>query len=410
MSKLLADFKLLFKEGPIGVYLMAFFIPLNPRMLGIVVAIIIVEQLIRRPKIDVLHLKSQLSYKNPGIWLLLFYLMHVVGLVNTENMSFAKMDLGMKATLAILPLFFILYKAELNWKIFIKSLIAGAIISIIINIFLSSGAYLKDYDFYFMSGEHLSHMMHRGYWAVYLLLAYFFLLKQMISSKSKSSFVMNLAGALLMLMFAVFSGAKVGLIILFLVTIWAATSLFKRFKNKWILPITVIVLVGGSVAVFYLTPKIANRMTSALSVITKPMDSFDKENPESTTARLMLWDSSLGLIQENFWWGVGTGDIKDELIKRNFENGYTGVAEQKLNSHNQFFNSHIAIGFFGSLFLLLSVVTNYLKRKPDEFRSWRMGIVTILFIALLPESMLETQAGIIPYAFFFTFLTAFQSR
>jgi O-antigen ligase len=259
-----------------------------------------------------------------------------------------------------------------------------------------------------MSGERLSNLMHRSYWATYLVLACFFLLKQMIASKSKRTSWMNLLGAFVMAVFVVLSGAKVGLVILFIVIILVAISLFKRFDSRWVLPVTAAVLVLGIAAIFYLTPSIAERSISAVSAVSKPIESFDKENTESTTARIMLWDSSLELIKENFWWGVGTGDIKDELIQRNYENGYTGIAEKKLNSHNQFLNSHIAIGFFGSLFLMLSVVFNFLKFKSDELRDWRLGIIIILFVALLPESMLETQAGIIPYAFFLSFLTAFK--
>src|SRR5690554_92990 len=87
-----------------------------------------------------------------------------------------------------------------------------------------------------------------------------------------------------------------------------------------------------------------------------------------------------------------------------------GTSQMNLNSHNQFLNSHVAIGVFGSLFLLMTIVSNLFKFNPDPFRSWRLGIVFILFIALLPESMLEVQAGIIPYAFFLTFLTAFKPK
>lgn len=410
MSKIKDILKRLFTEGPIGIYLMAFLIPLNPKLLGITVAVIIVEQLIRNPRIDKLHLKSQLSWRNPGIWLLLFYLMHVVGLINTENMRFANMDLGMKATIGIFPVFFILYKLKVNWLFFVRAFITGAFVSIIANVLLSIGPYMEMRNFNAFSGEYLSHFMHRGYWAVYMVIAYFFLLKQMIANKSRKSFLLNLVGALVMLVFVVISGAKVGIIVLFFVSAWAVIAIFKRYANKWVLPTALGVLIIGISAVIYIIPGIGERLTSMVNAINRPIESFDKEMVESTTARIMLWDSSLELIKENFWFGVGTGDVKDELIKRNIENGYSAIAEKKLNSHNQFFNSHIALGVFGSLFLFLSLAMNFLKLKSDTLRGWRLGIITILFIALLPESMMETQAGIIPYAFLISFLPSFQAK
>ncbi|PWH86820.1 O-antigen ligase family protein [Brumimicrobium oceani] len=410
MSKIQEVIKQLFAEGPIGIYFMAFLIPLNPKLLGIATVIIIVEQLIRSPKIDKGYLKTQLSWRNPGIWLLFFYLMHVVGLINTVNMGFANMDLGMKATMGIFPVFFLFYKTVVNWNFFVKSFITGAFISIALNLLFSIEYYTEIGHFYALTGEYLSHFMHRGYWAVYMVLAYFFLLKLAISSRTRKSFTWNLIGASVMLIFVIISGAKIGIIMAFFVSAWGLFKLSNRFASKKILLLFILGLVVVISAVVYVTPGMDKRMSSMVTVLNKPIESYDKEEVESTSARVMVWDSSKELIRENFWFGVGTGDVKDELTQRNIEKGYSGVAEKRLNCHNQFLNSHIALGVFGSLFLFLSLAMNFLKLRPDTLRSWRLGIITILFIALLPESMMETQAGIIPYAFLISFLPSFQPK
>src|SRR5690554_5430458 len=106
MNLLMEKIKQIMKEGPLGIYLMAFLIPLNAKWLGFGVLIIILEQIIRRTPIRKENIKKQLSLKNPGLWLFLFYFMHIVGLIHTENMAFANMDLGMKATLALFPVSF----------------------------------------------------------------------------------------------------------------------------------------------------------------------------------------------------------------------------------------------------------------------------------------------------------------
>lgn len=410
MSKVLDKIKQLVKEGPIGIYLMAFLIPLNPKWLGFGVLIIILEQIIRRTPIRKAGIKAQLTLRNPGVWLFLFYLMHVVGLIHTENMAFANLDLGMKATLAVFPIFFMLYQPVVRWRVFVRWFICGAIVSIVVNTFMASEMYLKSYNLYYLTGSDLSKLMHRGYWAVYLLIAYFFMFKATVDSKSKRELFLNLSGVLFFALFIVLTESKVGYIILFLISIWEVGKLFKVIKNKWVLPIAAGLFVGGFFFVYKYMPTAVKRISKTVETVFQPLDSYDKESAESTTARLFVWDSSVELIKENFWFGVGTGDIKDELIQRNYDKGYIGVAKSNLNSHNQFFNSHIAIGVFGSLFLLLAVVTNFLKFKPDPLRAWRLGIVFILFVALLPESMLEVQAGIIPYGFLLTFLTAFKPR
>lgn len=402
--------KQIIKEGPLGIYLMAFLIPLNAKWLGIGVLIIILEHIIRRTPIRKENIKKQLSFKNPGLWLFLFYFMHIVGLIHTENMAFANMDLGMKATLAIFPVFFLLYQPLVRWPVFVKCFVLGAFASILVNVALSMEAYLNSGAFYYMRGSNLSQMMHRGYWAVYLLIAYLFLLKMAIVAVNRFKIFLNLLGALFLAVFIVLSESKVGYLLLAIISIWEVVKFIKAHKNKWLIPIAAAVFVGGGILVYTLMPSAVQRISKTFEVMAKPLDSYDKANAESTTARLFVWDASVDLIKENFWFGVGTGDIKDELHQRNLDKGYTGVAQMNLNSHNQFLNSHVAIGVFGSLFLLLTIVANLFKLNPDPLRSWRLGIVFILFIALLPESMLEVQAGIIPYAFFLTFLTAFKLK
>lgn len=410
MNLLMEKIKQIMKEGPLGIYLMAFLIPLNAKWLGFGVLIIILEQIIRRTPIRKENIKKQLSLKNPGLWLFLFYFMHIVGLIHTENMAFANMDLGMKATLAIFPVFFLLYQPLVRWSVFVKCFVFGAFASILVNVALSMEAFLSSGAFYYMRGSNLSQMMHRGYWAVYLLMAYLFLLKMAIVAVDRIKIFLNLLGALFIAVFVVLSESKVGYLLLAVISIWEVVKFIKAHKNKWLIPIAAAVFVGGGILVYALMPSAVQRISKTFEVMSKPLESYDKTSAESTTARLFVWDASVDLIKENFWFGVGTGDIKDELRQRNLDKGYTGVAQMNLNSHNQFLNSHVAIGVFGSLFLLMTIVSNLFKFNPDPFRSWRLGIVFILFIALLPESMLEVQAGIIPYAFFLTFLTAFKPK
>lgn len=107
MKESITKLKEIVREGPIGIYLMAFLIPFYQNFFGVATAIIILEFLVRRTAIRKEFIKSQLYWKNPGIWLFAFYLLHIVGLIHTENMKFANLDIGMKATLGIFPLLFV---------------------------------------------------------------------------------------------------------------------------------------------------------------------------------------------------------------------------------------------------------------------------------------------------------------
>src|SRR5690554_7984461 len=153
MNKFLINIKEIVNEGPIGIYLMAFLIPLYEKWLGFAVLIIILEQIIRRTPIKKENIKAQLTWRNPGVWLFLFYFMHVVGLIHTENMAFAGMDLGMKSTLAIFPVFFLLYQPVVRWRLFMQFFILGAFVSIAVNLSLAMGYYLEVKNIRYLTGS-----------------------------------------------------------------------------------------------------------------------------------------------------------------------------------------------------------------------------------------------------------------
>ena len=61
-------------QNPVGLYLMALLIPLNPKLLSYGIALILLETLIRRKNVSIQNFKVNLNFKNPGIWLVVFYL------------------------------------------------------------------------------------------------------------------------------------------------------------------------------------------------------------------------------------------------------------------------------------------------------------------------------------------------
>ncbi|MBL4734406.1 MAG: O-antigen ligase family protein, partial [Flavobacteriales bacterium] len=108
---------------------------------------------------------------------------------------------------------------------------------------------------------------------------------------------------------------------------------------------------------------------------------------------------AVGLIGDNWIFGVGTGDVKDELIARYAENGLTGIVEKRLNAHNQFLQSFAALGIFGFLSLLIALLAAAIyaiKRKNLVY----FMFVIIIIVNALTESILEVQAGIVFYTFF----------
>jgi O-antigen ligase len=97
--------------------------------------------------------------------------------------------------------------------------------------------------------------------------------------------------------------------------------------------------------------------------------------------------------------GYGTGDVNDVLQSMYKGEKESEIREKKLNAHNQFLQTTLAVGLVGFMFLILP----YLLLIKESLKKWDyipLIFVFIILFNLLFESMYETQAGIVFIAFF----------
>ena len=120
---------------------------------------------------------------------------------------------------------------------------------------------------------------------------------------------------------------------------------------------------------------------------------------ESNSERLIVWKAGIEVIKEHPVFGVGTGDVKDALLSEYQKENKVLVYNMRLNAHNQYLQTYIALGILGVLLLLIYLVI------PGWVAFRRIHFIYFSFLAvftfnILVESMLEVQAGVIYYAFF----------
>ena len=114
---------------------------------------------------------------------------------------------------------------------------------------------------------------------------------------------------------------------------------------------------------------------------------------------MLIWSASNQVISENLLLGTGTGDAKDALLVEYANRGMTGALSHKLNAHNEYYQVFVSIGLIGFLLLLMCL---FLPLYNGFTSSNWIYILFLLIIILnfVSESMLETQAGVLFYAFF----------
>jgi hypothetical protein len=123
----------------------------------------------------------------------------------------------------------------------------------------------------------------------------------------------------------------------------------------------------------------------------------------SLVQRFEYWKAASGIIRENFWFGVGTGDM-DEAFSQQYEKMKTQLQpEFRHRSHNQFLAIFTAFGIFGLLWFVVSLF--YPPFQLKAFRNFRyFTFFVVIVLSMMFEDTMETQMGATLFAFFNTFL------
>lgn len=128
----------------------------------------------------------------------------------------------------------------------------------------------------------------------------------------------------------------------------------------------------------------------------------------SLMQRIELWKTSLQLINQNPWLGVGTGDIPSAFRKQLHHN-QSELAGSGLRSHNQFLSITVALGILGLIWfttvLIFVIVSN---RKWLDFRA--LVSYCIIVFSMFNEDTIETQAGVTFFVFFLSLFLILQEE
>ena len=208
--------------------------------------------------------------------------------------------------------------------------------------------------------------------------------------------IINILFIIYFSIFVLLLSSKAGIISLLIVFLSHVGYLV--YKKKYVASISILLIytltLWGTSEYFSVT---TSRLSTAQQAISS--DDQDKSSTESTAERILIWESALSIIKENILFGVGTGDADDALIKTYKTNQYSGVLESRLNAHNQYLQTFIAIGIIG-FFVLIGILFIPLYKAINRRNILYVFLLSLVTFNLLFESMFERQAGVVFYAFF----------
>ncbi len=340
------------------------------------------------------------------------FLIHLLGLVLTENMVQGGHELEKKLSLLIFPLAFYFTPQidEASVRKILSGFVWSCVLVVVACVLIAYWKFLSGRDvsvfYYHTLSEPLG--MHAAYLSMYLCFAVAIQLhqRQLDTTTQKFWFYASLfilaAGIVLL-------AARAQILILALGSgIWLIAGLRKRYSWTKTTLISLSVPIGFML-IAMLFPVNRERFKAAINY--QGQYSLSGEWGEQQM-RTLIWTCAAELIKSKPLTGTGIGDGEDDLQLCYAAHDYISLTifeNTRFNAHNQYFETAIQLGLGGLLLYLASLLFPALSALRNG------NILYIAFIAIfaascMTESMLESQSGIIFFGFFNSFLFLNEAR
>lgn len=388
----------------------AFLLPIYRKVIPYVIVTLILTWFIEG---DFANKAKRISNSAHRLYTLLFaslYVVYVIGMAYSSNLSYGLFDLEVKMSLFIFPIIFASLSDEVFSPVITRRVLMAFVVGVFTSMVLCYSVAVYNFSrdglveaFYY---SNLSVLIHPSYLALYVCFAIAILLYFNIRSWHSSRLMKILSFGLILLfeLFVVMLSSKAGILSLIIViALYASYIIFSErkylqgFLSGGVLTISFMIL-------FFLFPASSARFEQTREVL-EQADVGRAEVANSTGERIMIWYYSFEITNENFFFGVGTGDVKDRLLDKYVEKGMNNALELELNAHNQYIQILVALGILGMITLMLNILLPALYSIEKKHLLYFIFLFLIAF-NLLFESMLETQAGVVFYAFFNAYLFA----
>ncbi len=338
-------------------------------------------------------------------------LMAVLGVINTSDLLEARKQIEIVVSLLLFPFIFvsfnknmISYKIELMLSFFVLGVLFSYVIcwAVALPSFICTGD--MNELFYSSFGGIIKGPHHLSYSVLFAIILLSFSLAgelKLFVHKSRSISLLKTISLTILVVFLLQLSSKITILFLLLFAVGFLIYVMSKkiFSIKQIIIIIVSFVVVLSVLLSTPTPRA--RFINMFNV------AFDfthnnTKSQESTSLRFAAIKAGIHLIKENFWFGVGTGDMSTEMSNYYKENDVQGAYIQHISPHNQFirtFAMYGIIGFVLIMMIFIMMLKHAIKHRDMLFVFWTLFMIVLFAV----EDMFMIQDGIIYFAFFSSF-------
>ncbi|HOZ30752.1 MAG TPA: O-antigen ligase family protein [Bacteroidales bacterium] len=347
-------------------------------------------------------------YKNPAFIILIVpYLLYFTGLIHTRHMTDAVIQLEIITSLLVFPIIFTSYKSNaLKYRpeLIQSFFILGVVMAYFICMSVAVPAYINKGDINVFLYQDFSGVIKGPHHLSYnVIFAIVILLSNMIKKTPLLYLEKKLTGVkfILLLIFTVFLfqlTSKATILLFFgvvaFIFVYAVSK--KIISYKIAIPSVLLIILISVVA--FSTHKINVRFKNLFRVVGHS-EQVDLKSQESTALRIAAFKAGSNVVKENFWFGVGTGDIAYAMNDYYKAHNYQGAYIHNISPHNQFLRSfvmHGVIGFASLLSVFGLMIYVAVKNKHFLLMLW----IIVMAVLFSTEDMFGIQDGIVFFCFY----------
>lgn len=368
--------------------LLLFFLPASLEASNVLIALLFIEAII-----SLISNKTTFRFKTrPMLFVyILLFIVYVLSGFYSENRNWYIFELEKKLGLLVLSLSFFVLTITNNQKrnllsIFAFSTTFWLVFCLIFSLFKAYQT--NDYSYLYMDKLADWIGMLRVYFSLYIFFSLIILWHDFVDKRGNKNIVLISMLLCVLGMFLFMSRIQLPVLFLFLCIL-----MFQYFKNKGLLVsgiISILILLFIFGGLIYFIQPLNQQFLGAIEKF-HPKHAYTLD-ANGFNERLIFWKCSVELIKQNFFFGVGIGDLYEELSACYANIGLPRL--NRFNCHNQYLQVWLSVGIIGFA-IFISLLVLHFKRAFRSKDSVYLAFLVVVCLGFLTESLLELQRGIV---------------
>lgn len=345
-----------------------------------------------------------------------FYLIHIVGLLYSDNLFAAYKELEKKIPLILFPIIIASIKDEtlrlkrnelLAFYATVTGITCGLLVAYAIYRYTVEG---NSEVFYFRELTALIEV-NAIYFAMYVLFAFGVYFYELNTEKKIADLIKKMLVYAASLMVFIFISSKTALFVFILLSLHLVFLEFKHLSRIYRAAIGLVIILLIAALINYSSVTKERIQNLVQSDWTQVWDANYTKNAETFTGftvRVSFWKAALEQMTEDkvLIQGIGTGDNLDYLNKAYQEAGLIAAGYTNFNLHNAFMEVVLEFGLAGLffyLFMWITIAIVGIQAKDNAL----IILLIIFFFFSMTESILYVNKGLVFFSLWVSLLLNF---